>query len=222
MPLYWITANNAATTWTGATTTTWTDTTSTNTLFYVTDSTSITAPIIWYDNVTWPNLQTAILCSGSRRVYTEALWAGLLHQSRGPHIPDFQHADRLASPAVHVPAAAVEREGLEREQRRQIKDRAQAILLAHLTPEQKDTLERLGWFVVEGERSRQRYRIRASSASGNIDVLERDLFNDKVLYRLCAHCDLNQIPLHDHLLAQKLMLEGDESEFLRIANRHAR
>jgi len=215
MPLYWITANNAATnacTTYAATNacTTWTDTTSTNTLFYVTDS-SITAPIIWYDNITWPNLQTAILCSGSRRVYTEALRAGLVAQQN------------IAAPAVHIPnPAALERERLEREHRRQIKERARAILLAHLTDEQKDTLERLGWFVVEGGMSGTRYRIRASAGLvANIDMLE-GFEGDRITHRLCAHCDLNQIPLHDHLLAQKLMLESDEFEFLRIANRHAR
>lgn len=101
--------------------------------------------------------------------------------------------------------------------RRSARERARGALLAHLSDEQKDTLERLGWFLVEGGVSRQRYRIRAEpNLVGNIDVLQ----DERVLHRLCAHCDTNEIPFHDHLLAQKLMLEGDENEFLRIANRH--
>jgi len=110
---------------------------------------------------------------------------------------------------------AVERERLDRVQREAARERARTLLLRHLTEEQRAMLAGHGWFVVEG-RSGTRYRIRASSAAGNVDVLH----NEHVLHRLCAHCDLS-IPLHDHLLAQKLMLESDESEFLRIANRHA-
>jgi hypothetical protein len=43
---------------------------------------------------------------------------------------------------------------------------------------------------------------------------------DSAVYRLCGHCH-RSLPMGDQLLAQKLMLEYDEDEFLKIANRHA-
>jgi len=114
---------------------------------------------------------------------------------------------------------AVERERVERLLRQEARVRAEALLRSHLTEQQRITLANRGWFIVEGGRSGTRYRIRASGVVGNVDVLEADLLGERVLHRLCAHCD-HAIPLHDHLLAQKLMLEADEDDFLRIANRH--
>jgi len=136
----------------------------------------------------------------------------------GPRMRRLQ--EQLAAPAVlHRPPdpEAVERERLERLLREEARERSRALLLQHLTEEQRAMLTNRGWFIVEGGRSRTRYRIRASSAAGNVDVLGQ--LPDHVLHRLCAHCDLS-LPLADQLLAQKLMLEASEDEFLRIANRH--
>jgi hypothetical protein len=101
---------------------------------------------------------------------------------------------------------------------KEAQDRARDLLLAHLTPKQRRTFEENGWFVVEGGKTGRPYRIRAKEdLVANIDVVE----DDRTLYRLCGHCGLKEVPLGDHLLAQKLMLEGAEEEFLRLANRHA-
>lgn len=94
--------------------------------------------------------------------------------------------------------------------------RSRALLLSHLTPEQRRTFEEKGWFVVEGGRSKQFYRIHAGYIAGNIHVLQ----SGKVTHRLCAHCD-DSIPLFDQLLAQKICLQFDEDAFLQVANRHA-
>lgn len=100
------------------------------------------------------------------------------------------------------------------------KTRSKELLLSHLTPAQKDTFEKNHWFIVEGGKSRQLYRIRNSgSVSGNIDVLEGK--PGKVTHRLCCHLRAHDIPLFDHLLAQKVWIESDEDAFLRQANRHA-
>lgn len=107
------------------------------------------------------------------------------------------------------------------------KQRAKALLLENLTPEQRETFHKNGWFVVEGGRSQQRYRIRAlDSLVANVDVLTLKRIDEleKTLYRLCGHLTYDaKTPLYDHLLAQKLMLEDkvSEDEFLRWANRHA-
>lgn len=90
-------------------------------------------------------------------------------------------------------------------------ERARALLLSHLTTEQRETFETNGWFVVEGGRSGYRYKVRGQSYVGNVERVD-----DRAVF--CAHCD-SSLPLGDQLLAQKMMLECAEDEFLRIANR---
>lgn len=93
-------------------------------------------------------------------------------------------------------------------------ERSRDLLLAHLTPAQRKTFEENKWFIVQGGKTKQTYRIRTENYTGNIDVLT----HGKVAYRLCAHC--RDLPLYDHHLAQKISLECDEEYFLGIANRH--
>lgn len=102
-------------------------------------------------------------------------------------------------------------------------ERATQLLLEHLTPEQRKTFTENGWFMVEGGNSKTRYRINTRSAAGNIDVLSSDLFGrGKVTHRLCCHVPFHHnLPLSDHLLSQKIMLELAEDDFLRTANRTA-
>lgn len=95
-------------------------------------------------------------------------------------------------------------------------NKAKELLLEHLTPAQKETFNKNKWFVVEGGRSKQQYRIMAERCSINIEVMD----GKKVSHKLCAHLG-HDIPLHDHILAQKIMLESAEDDFLKIANRHA-
>lgn len=104
-------------------------------------------------------------------------------------------------------------------QRVEAQARSKELLLSHLTPAQRDTFEKNQWFVVEGGRSRQLYRIRSTGISGNIDVLEGR--PGKVTHRLCCHLRDVSVPLFDHILAQKIWIEADEDQFLRTANRHA-
>jgi len=105
----------------------------------------------------------------------------------------------------------------EDERRNAALDRAQQLLLEHLTPEQRDTVRTLKWFIVMGGRTRTKYRIHTDrSYSANIHVLD----GEAVKHRLCGHIR-DGVPLPDHLLAQKLMLEHDEDEFLKLARRHA-
>ena len=99
------------------------------------------------------------------------------------------------------------------------KERARNLLLGHLSPAQRETYEENRWFIVEGGRSQTKYRINYSSHMvANIDVMSDEL--DRVKHHLCGHCGLDDVPIGDQLLAQKLMLEYDEDRFLRLANRH--
>lgn len=95
---------------------------------------------------------------------------------------------------------------------------ADGLLMEHLTPEQRECFKQNKWFVVEGGKSKQKYRICAKdNLIANVDVLE----GDSIRHRLCAHADPKAMPLGDHLLAQKMMIEFAEDNFLRVANRHA-
>lgn len=100
------------------------------------------------------------------------------------------------------------------------KKRAMGLLLAYLTPEQRATFRAHGWFVVQGGKTRTRYRIRGKEGLiANIDVLADN--DNTVRYRLCGHCRHGEVPFGDQLLGQKLMLELDEDHFVGLANRHA-
>lgn len=99
-------------------------------------------------------------------------------------------------------------------------ERSKELLLSYLTADQRATFKKHGWFVVEGGKSKNRYRVRTNTCAGNIEVLAAN-DNNKVTHRFCAHCDYSAIAEYDHYLAQKLMIECAEEEFLKIANRRA-
>jgi hypothetical protein len=101
------------------------------------------------------------------------------------------------------------------------KARARELLVARLTPEQRETFERNKWFIVIGGKSKRRYRIRDTGCTvANIDLLG-ELPGGGVVHRLCGHIDGGYMcPLEDHLLGQKLSLEHDEERFLAVANIH--
>lgn len=92
-------------------------------------------------------------------------------------------------------------------------ERAHALLVACLGPAQRQEFELSRAFTVRGQSGR-RYRI-AFGTVANIEVLGS---RGELLYRLCAKpADL---PTPAVMLAQKLMLETCEDEFLAIAARH--
>jgi len=94
-------------------------------------------------------------------------------------------------------------------------DRSRELLLRCLTPAQRAEFERTRGFTVRGESGR-RYRI-AYGTTANVEVLWAD---GDLEYRLCA--SPADLPTTSVMLAQKLMLERREAEFLRVAVRHAR
>lgn len=94
--------------------------------------------------------------------------------------------------------------------------RAAELLQSHLSVEQRTEFEREKTFTVIGKNGQRRYRIRKGWA-GNIDELDKD---GKRVAILCGHA-IESVPEGDNMLAQKLMLEHDEDQFLKIANRRA-
>jgi hypothetical protein len=108
-----------------------------------------------------------------------------------------------------------EQQAAEQRARHGAGERARELLLSHLTPEQRHTFEKNDWFIVEGGRTKKKYKIyaRNNSLNANVEVMGEN-------HRLCAHCDYHTMPYNDHVLMQKVMLELDEDNFLRVANRH--
>jgi hypothetical protein len=90
--------------------------------------------------------------------------------------------------------------------------KARSLLLSHLTEEQRRTFIEQKWFIVIGGRTRHQYKIWTGHLVANVTRLYDN-------QRLCAHCH-DSLPMDDHYLAQKLMLENDEEAFLAIAVRH--
>lgn len=128
---------------------------------------------------------------------------------------NMQIAHAIAQPHVRSSARQVDLRRLDAE------DKARDLLLTNLTESQRETLRKNKWFVIQG-RSGQLYRVRdVGHVVANIEVIERDLLgHERMLHRLCGHIGDSGMPIADHLLAQKLMLEADEDAFLRLANRH--
>lgn len=91
--------------------------------------------------------------------------------------------------------------------------RARQLLQANLNKDQRKQFKKHGWFFVDGNKSR--YRVKKGRVA-NVEVLEA---NNTVKHRLCAHPGAS-VPDFDTMLAQKLMLENQEDEFLRLANIH--
>jgi len=94
--------------------------------------------------------------------------------------------------------------------------RARQLLRAHLNETQREQFEGAGSFVVVAPSGR-RYRIRSATTSNVRDEAEGAEYC--MQFRSDPQC--LSIPLEDLMLAQKLLLECDEPQFLRIANKRS-
>lgn len=104
----------------------------------------------------------------------------------------------------------------EREKKRaEAARRGRKLLLSHLSAVQKAEFRRLERFHVVS-RSGRRYRIRLGRAR-NVDLLRADGSIEAVF---CIQPE-QDVPDEDTVLAQKLLLECAEDDFLRIANKGA-
>jgi acetyl/propionyl-CoA carboxylase alpha subunit len=106
---------------------------------------------------------------------------------------------------------------LEREKRRQrnllANETARKLLVSNLNPQQRKEFEDNGHFFVTSP-SGKLYRIR-EGRSINIDLMAGNN-REIVKQRLCAHPQI-ACPDNDTMLTQKIMLEHQEQDFLRIA-----
>lgn len=123
---------------------------------------------------------------------------------------DEGRADRAREAADLAQAREVRARAL-RIRSRIVSQRALALLLGSLTPEQADSYRARAWFLMR-TRGGTTYRIRRGLA-GNIERLGDD---GLVVERLCIHA--YGIPVEDNVLAQKLSLEADEPGVRARAN----
>lgn len=101
--------------------------------------------------------------------------------------------------------------------------RAEALLLEHLDVDQRAEWAASRSFHVATADGVRRYRIKLGLA-GNVALVKDGELEPRVagghLRRFCMHVyhPDGKIPDEDNVLAQKLLLESDEAEFLRLAN----
>lgn len=95
-------------------------------------------------------------------------------------------------------------------ERGKAEQRAEKLLIEHLTEEQQNTLAVFNYFDVKvGERI---YRIRRGT-HGNVRLVD-----EAGIERVSYCIQPPGVPAADAMLAQKLHLEANEQEFLRVAN----
>lgn len=175
---------------------------------------TITGATIYSD--TWP-----IWCDTATSTATTNVWNTWVNctiiNTTGITITQPQIIQRPATPEeLRALAAQRERYATHQATRDLAETKARILLFDNLTPRQQEDLKRIRAFFVEGS-SGIRYRIRHGRA-GNVDAIDRE---GKIMYTLCAH-PVEDLPDQDTMLAQKLMLEHDDLDFVRRANRSLR
>lgn len=181
-----------------------------------TSDTTATAGNIWN---AWNRGATWTCTNSSANIWTA--WNGPVQYDRARRSIEIARA--MPTPEQAAAARArqeeVNRRYLEQEARRKTErelanQRAEQLLLGHLTEEQRAQLAREDWFLIVSA-SGKRYRINRGRHA-NVDVLDE---NNKVVRSLCVH-PADTVPDADTMLAQKVMLQFDEERVTRMANVH--
>jgi hypothetical protein len=98
----------------------------------------------------------------------------------------------------------------------EVRAAARELLLSMLDDEQRDEYEGDGRFHVHTADGERCYRI-TKGQSGNVLLIK----DGRAKRRYCIHPPGLRYPDEDAMVAQMMMLETDEAEFLRIANASA-
>jgi hypothetical protein len=101
-----------------------------------------------------------------------------------------------------------------------------ALLRSWLSPSQLADFEAKGWFYVKGEATGTKYRLRKGK-NYNVFPLDDNGKQTRGVYCFRPSLDpggytflsVNELPLGDQLLAQKIWLETDEAATLETANK---
>jgi hypothetical protein len=187
--------------------------------------TSVTTPDeTWHTWVTSSGFnvyQTIDDADGHRTVYINAPIKPQTIPYKVPTAEEKAEADKRRREAE----AAAEKRRIEMEKERKeaakkaaaAKARSKELLLEFLTKEQREQFKKNGWFIVEGGKSKKKYRIESDGINGN--VKELCYKEERVMASLCFQTRDYTIPIFDNLLGQALHLRFNEDEILKIANR---
>jgi len=137
---------------------------------------------------------------------------------------DWNEVYRPPLPQIVVPRIDPAAQLLRDAERKRAEEREKKVAVARVTARktlrtllddhQKEQLEREGLFDLRIDD--RIYRVRPGNTVQQLDA------TGKVLCSFCIHPYANEwLPEDDHAIAQKLLLEADEGEFLRLANRRA-
>lgn len=173
---------------------------------WATTSTNVTSNVVWQ---TWAGT-TASTTNITQQVWDWWATSTGSGQYTIPYQMPALTEEELAAAAERNRLAAIAAE--ERRAQRVVADKkARLLLLDCLEDEQKQELEKDGYFHVETRDGTRRYRLRPGGQPVRVHG------EDGRHWAYCIHPD-HGFPTDDVVLAQKLLLESDEEEFLRIAN----
>lgn len=136
--------------------------------------------------------------------------------SESDHFPKATPARKISAETTETREQAMKKLADAMKERNEIKARAKDLLISVLSPEQQKQLDKLTGFVVEAEE--RRFFIEAKGGtSGNVKELDQ---NDRIVSSFCIHTRMSDnIPHDDLYAAQKLLIEHDLTQFLKIANK---
>lgn len=167
---------------------------------WTTTTTASSATTVWISWIT----SNAITCNSNAVVVTTS------EPYEDRRTPEQREADaaRIAAERAEVLRRANEQAAL----RKAATARARALLLSMLNTRQREQLHQHEFFDVIAKNSKKRYRIHQGT-HGNVRLLDD---SDREVTRYCGQP--NGVPTEDAMLAQKLQIEHDEAEFIRLAN----
>lgn len=187
------------------------------TLYNTSAGTSVTTTdavwLSWSDNsttngISWP--VTAVWQAWNQR------WPARTHRGTAATTRVYAPPQLSAEQQRQIAAQRAERDAtyqrLQAEEA-EAKNKAEKLLVEHLTPPQRESLRTHGYFDVQV--AGKTYRIRRGQ-HGNVRLLD----GAREKYSYCIQPE-GYCPDADAMLAQKFLLENDEAAFLRIANRSA-
>jgi hypothetical protein len=185
-------------------------------IYYQTTSATTTQAIypIWVRQQ-WAQSQTitASIWSTWSNSYLDLERQQFEYEQRHPRQPAYGELARDMTPPVDP--EYVKKRAEEKRLALMAEERADELLMSLLTPSQLMQYRAAKCFEVCTKAGR-RYRL-TRAISGSIKLIGPD---GRATATYCAHLGGSiPIPVPDHLIAQKFMLEHHEEEFLRVANR---
>lgn len=196
----WVTSNSTtASTLDTGTWETWYSTSST--------TTATTSTVVWDNwNRQWRGASQLVSRNYAKPVETEEQRTERLARE-----------ERLRQEAVERRRLNEERWAREAEEKKAAEARAEVLLKEHLDEEQRKQLKERNYFelrTIQKDGTERVYRVNRGR-QGNVQQI--DPANQQVIRRFCIHPTL-QVPDADTMLAQKLMLEHAEEDFIKTAN----